>query len=142
MVRGNSAYDQDMRWLVLVLAACHAHARPVVVSSSHASPHRERVGVALRGHAWVLDGREPLGGVTVIATSPVLAHAAAVVTDEAGAYAFPALPAGRYEITVYYDDITYARNVEVRHDRTFDTLFQRIPLNTTGCVRFTKLRPL
>ena len=63
--------------------------------------------------------REPLAGVTMVASSPSLTGEQVAITDETGRYVIPNLPPGRYTITAYYADKTLQRTaIIVRRART------------------------
>ena len=129
------------RLLALALAACQAHAAPVLVSNRTSRPDR----VALRGHARELPGRDALVGATIVATSTELRGEAVVITDETGAYAFPDLPAGAYTLTVYYADVTFTRAVDLGRDRTLDTWLEPDPTRRAkvgGCIAVRSMRPV
>jgi len=48
----------------------------------------------------------PLGGVTVVAASPVLQGTQAELTDDTGLYTINNLPPGTYAVTFFYSDVT------------------------------------
>lgn len=51
----------------------------------------------------------PLAGVTVVATSTVIAETLAAITDEKGVYQLTGLPPGTYVLTFYYEEISIQR---------------------------------
>ncbi len=65
---------------------------------------------AIRGIVKDAKTKEPLIGVTVVATSPSLQGTQSGVTDENGAYLITTLPPGVYTVTYYYADATVNSN--------------------------------
>ncbi|MBA3540245.1 MAG: TonB-dependent receptor [Deltaproteobacteria bacterium] len=65
---------------------------------------------ALTGTITDSKTKEPLPGVTVIATSASLQSAQTAITDEKGQYRITSLPPGQYLVTFYYADITLERD--------------------------------
>jgi hypothetical protein len=56
-------------------------------------------------------------GATVVVTSPALQGEQVQITDEHGAFAMGSLPAGKYEMTVYYNDSTTHGAFEVKQGK-------------------------
>ena len=87
---------------------------PVTIQSSGAGD----LGV-IAGQVVEQSTREPLAGVTLVASSPALTGTATAITDENGRYILANLPPGRYTVTAYYADQTIERTaIEVRRTRT------------------------
>jgi len=53
---------------------------------------------------------EPVSGVAVVASSPVLKDAQTEITDDKGFYSITSLPPGTYHLTFYYVNITVERD--------------------------------
>jgi hypothetical protein len=64
---------------------------------------------AILGHVTEAASNEPAVGATVVAVSPNLPGEQVVITDQDGNYRITDLPAGYYQLTVYYDDTTTQR---------------------------------
>ncbi|MGH9887056.1 MAG: carboxypeptidase-like regulatory domain-containing protein, partial [bacterium] len=68
---------------------------------------------------------EPLVGVTIVVTSPVLQNAQTAISDEKGFYKIAELPPGNYLVTFYYAKLTIERSgVTVSVSKT-TPVFQR-----------------
>src|SRR6266853_1639007 len=81
---------------------------------------------AIQGQVKDSKTKEPLAGVTVIATSPALAQTQTAITDDKGTYKISDLPPGDYLVTFYYADITLERSgVHVGIDKS-TPVFQEI----------------
>ena len=73
----------------------------------------------VRGVVTETDKKEPMGGVTVVATSTVMQGEVAALTDEAGFYTISNLPPGTYTITAMFAGVVSERTgVVVSVDRT------------------------
>lgn len=134
--------------IVLVLASCAAPAaRPALRDPAESAPSRDtsaptsidtrerptlhvdpeskRAG-AIQGAVTDATTGERLAGVTVMVTSPALAHDRRATTDETGSYKIGELPAGDYVVTFYYAGITAERSgVHVGDDQT-TPVFQKL----------------
>ena len=71
---------------------------------------RRREHSAILGRVADKRTGEPLIGATVIASSAALAGEQTAITDGQGAYELTGLPAGTYQLTFYYNDLTDARD--------------------------------
>ena len=68
--------------------------------------------------------REPLAGVTLVASSPALQGEQTAISDESGRYVIANLPPGRYTVIAYYADQTVQRSaIVVRRARTSSVAF-------------------
>jgi hypothetical protein len=56
---------------------------------------------------------ETVSGLTVVAASGVLLGHQVAITDEKGWFQIPHLPAGRYDVSFYYGDITRMQALDV-----------------------------
>jgi hypothetical protein len=56
---------------------------------------------------------ELVAGATVVAASPALQGSQVAITDEQGRFKIDILPPGMYTLTIYYDDATLTREVEI-----------------------------
>ena len=75
---------------------------------------------------------DPLPGVTVVASSPALQGEQATITDEAGLYKITSLPAGTYELTFLYAELTVKRKgIDVSINKTTPAY---VALDTTQAV--------
>jgi outer membrane receptor protein involved in Fe transport len=98
---------------------------------------------AIQGQITDASTAEPLAGVTVVATSPVLQGAQTVFSDENGLYKIDELPPGNYLVTFYYLRITLEHsNVNVGVNKT-TPVFQRLTLEHVGgeVVKITDTAP-
>ncbi len=87
-------------WIVVALVVC--------------APGLARAG-ELAGVVVDKDTYQPLPGVTVVVSSPVLQPIETAITDEEGRYAIAHLPAGVYQVDFYYADSTVRRRGIVVH---------------------------
>jgi len=98
---------------------------------------------AIQGQITDANTAEPLAGVTVVATSPVLQGAQTVFSGDSGFYKIGELPPGNYLVTFYYLRITLERsNVKVDVNKT-TPVFQRLELDRAGgeVVKITDTAP-
>lgn len=64
---------------------------------------------AIQGVVVDAQSREPIAGVTVVASSPVLQGTQSALTDDAGQYKITNLPPGVYQLQLYYGDLVVRR---------------------------------
>jgi len=75
---------------------------------------------------------EPLAGVTIIVTSPVLEQTQSAISDENGYYKVIDLPPGNYTTTFYYADVTIEHSGLAVSERRATPLFQTIDSRETA----------
>ena len=86
----------------------------------------------IRGDVTDLKTKEPLGGVMVVATSPVLQGEQTAMSDEKGLYVLTNLPAGTYKLTAIFGEAkTEREGIEVTIDKTLGINMQ-ISLNNAA----------
>jgi hypothetical protein len=67
---------------------------------------RDQLHNAVLGHVIDAQTSEPIAGAVIIVASPALEHPQAAISDDQGNYAITTLPTGRYDVTLYYGDLT------------------------------------
>jgi outer membrane receptor protein involved in Fe transport len=85
----------------------------LVASLGATTAHAQSSAGAVKGRVLDAATGQPLGGVTIVATSPSLQGSQSELTDDLGVYEINNLPPGLYEIVFYYGDIK-VRKPEVR----------------------------
>jgi hypothetical protein len=127
-----------MRWLFVLLVACAG--APAPISNTSSAPAREpeppprttrdgsfsytqkagsltpatgSIAGAVRGRPGKPETNEPLIGVTVVATTPAIADAQTVLTDEHGAFIIGRLAPGSYTLTYFYLEAQQSVRVQV-----------------------------
>lgn len=121
-----------MRILLLLIASCSGGTvrHEPVGNTGSAPPPAASASVTGK----ITDTFAPLAGVTVVldpfGSRPDPDHAfATTVSGEDGRYRFASVPAGRYDVRIYYTDISVHRVVEVRGVTVVD---QQIATNGTS----------
>lgn len=105
------------------LAAESGEGKRMVPVATFASGLPGRRAARLTGRVSGPEGSE-IPGVTVTLTAPGLPHRTAVVSDAAGSFHFPPLPAGTYELTASLGGFqTVTRWVELREERAREVRF-------------------
>src|SRR5687767_9362787 len=84
----------------LVLAAALGSGMVAVLGPSPAHAQSTTTG-AIQGQIFDDATGEPLAGVTVVVTAPVLQAAQTAISDEDGVYKIAELPPGSYLVTFY-----------------------------------------
>jgi hypothetical protein len=83
-------------------------------------------GGTINGRVTDEGSREPLVGVTVVATAPTMQGTQTAITDEKGAFNLSSLPPGQYSLDFYYADVQVRRtNIKLQPGKTLQ-LGQRI----------------
>jgi protocatechuate 3,4-dioxygenase beta subunit len=118
--------------LLSLLASCWTAAPPPIANTTRTTPPTTNT-VALTGTITDPKAHEPLVGVTVV-INPTERFAnkerdgeddyATAISDPNGRYTFNAIKPGRYDVRIYYADISVHRVVDVRGPST--TIDQQI----------------
>jgi hypothetical protein len=78
-------------------------------------PHADPKACVLEGTVTDVVTRERMPGAVVTATSPALAQAIQVVTDDEGRFTIPDVPPGRYSVSAYYSVESHG-TISVEHN--------------------------
>lgn len=99
---------------------------------------------SISGHVRSSDG-QPLPGVTVVVTSPMLQGARVAVTPESGDYLIPMLPPGSYTVSFElsgFQTITRTQQVAAAYDANVDAAMSIEGLNVSVTVVAADAQPL
>jgi hypothetical protein len=128
--------------LLVVAAALVGFVLVQLLASSPAGAQSSTTG-AIQGQVTDANTAEPIAGVTVVVTSPVLHGAQTAISNEHGFYKIDQLPPGSYRVTFYYARLTLERSdISVGVDKT-TPVFQRLPPEKAGgeVVKIAELVP-
>jgi len=96
-------------WLVAGCEPREVRTRPIAcfhIEPPHGDTRSSSTTGAVEGVAVDIDSGEALAGVTIAMSGSALMQMQNALSDENGAFRIADLPAGEYQLTIYYDDIT------------------------------------
>ena len=115
--------------LAVVAAACGGPPKPPEPIGNTGDPPTAAPQPSLVAGVLVDEVGQPLEGATVVLVGANLVGEQVVITNAQGQYSFAAIPAGTYELSIFYADRAYKRRFAVAVDGEPTTLNQAVPIN-------------
>jgi hypothetical protein len=106
--------------LVLLLAACSGPSEPPPAIGNTGAPPPVAPGPSTVSGVISSETGEPLVGATIVLTGEMLVREQITLTNENGQYSLVSIPAGTYELHVFYADVRYLRRFDVSGPTTLN----------------------